>query len=105
MSNETLPTLLSDELANVIRLTVDGRAIYQCPTCSNPWEGEKMYDHVEKQVQKTTLEKVIERLESAGNEDRIESELHEAQCICSICMSWEHRKQAIAELKEMLGEV
>jgi len=68
MSNETLPTLLSDELANVIRLTVDGRAIYQCPTCSNPWEGEKMYDHVEKQAQKRILEKAIERLEDVSGE-------------------------------------
>lgn len=57
------------------------------------------------EAQKRILEKAIERLESIGKEDRIESELHEAQCVCSICMSWEHRKEAIAELKSLIGEV
>ena len=100
----TIPTLSTEEL-NVIQVNLEGRVLYQCPTCSKQWAGEKVVDTLVQEAQKTTLEKVIERLESAGNEDRIESELHEAQCICSICMSWEHRKQAIAEIKSLLGEV
>lgn len=98
-------SIMTDEEINVIQVNAEGRMKYQCPTCSKPWEGEKMFDLVEKEAQKRILEKAIERLESIGKEDRIESELHEAQCVCSICMSWEHRKEAIAELKLLMGEV
>ena len=102
--NSTIPMLSAEEL-NVIQVSAEGRVLYQCPTCSKQWTGEKVVDTLVQEAQKRILVKAIGRMESAGNEDRIESELHEAQCICSICMSWEHRKRAIAELKSLMGEV
>lgn len=95
---KTQPTISSDELVNVIKLTVDGRALYQCSTCSKQWEGEKIYDHVEQEAQKRILEKAIERLE--GKKHSLESwqnfVLPDINRVIDV---------AIAELKSLLGEV
>jgi hypothetical protein len=95
----TIPTLSTEEL-NVIQVNLEGRVLYQCPTCSKPWTGEKVVDTLVQEAQKRILEKAIWRLDgevTALPEDRRSMEYTNGYL--------DSLGEAIAELKSLLGEV
>jgi len=104
-----LPSLTIEEPINCIQVNAEGRVLYECPTCSKQWAGEKVLDTLVQEAQKRILEKAIERLEWKKNDYMTIVESGSGTLKLDLAMMQKYYRQgidqAIAELKSLLGEV